>query len=88
MAGIAHNEGFLALRAQAAAAEENFTLGVVRQLTDSAPATAPADEDGRGPHAEYTAGGAPEDAADTGAPTAVGPLPRGPGTSPSRRRAG
>ncbi|MCM3301789.1 AAA family ATPase [Streptomyces pseudogriseolus] len=80
VAGIAHSEGFLVLRAQAAAAEENFTLGVVRQLTDSAPATVPADEDGRGPHAEYTAGGTPEDAADaayTGdavVPSA-GPLP-------------
>ncbi|MFF7859121.1 AAA family ATPase [Streptomyces sp. NPDC007904] len=48
VAARAHGDGFLVLRAQAAAAEENFTLGVVRQLTDAVLATAPADERGRG----------------------------------------
>ncbi|CAL9655199.1 LuxR family transcriptional regulator [Streptomyces sp. Tu 3180] len=47
VAARAHGEGFLPLRAQAAAAEENFAFGVVRQLADSALAAAPAGESGR-----------------------------------------
>lgn len=48
VAAHAHGEGFLTLRAQAAAAEETYTLGVVRQLMDSVLAAVPADEQGRG----------------------------------------
>ncbi|MEV6618290.1 AAA family ATPase [Streptomyces sp. NPDC051051] len=68
VAALADAEGFLTLRAHAAAAEEHFTLGVVRQLADSVLVTAPADDSGRWLRDAAAAAG-------TAQPQGTGPLP-------------
>ncbi|MGW0333650.1 AAA family ATPase [Streptomyces sp. NPDC003011] len=68
VAALADAEGFLTLRAQAAAAEEKFTLGVVRQLADSVLLTAPDDDSGRWLRDAAAAAGTAE-------PHVAGPVP-------------